>query len=88
MNTPHVSVHFGVNRTQPRHEKPRFQGYDNPNIEKEFTGMRDRLLQDWLVSLHNEIGFGTVVGCFQYDYAVLTTEGTLAGRNCRPRTGR
>lgn len=37
MNAPHVSVHFGVRRTHPRHERPRFRGYDNPNIEKEFT---------------------------------------------------
>ena len=37
MVTPLVCVHFGVHRTHPRHERPRFRGYDNPNIEKEFT---------------------------------------------------
>jgi hypothetical protein len=109
-----VSVHFGIRRTHPRHELPKFRGYGNPNIEKEvllrdmgqtvyvsgswkcwgpadqvtdgddtlhilvetdrFTRMRDRLLEDWLVTLYREIAASSDGGCSPYDYAVLTTE--------------
>lgn len=43
-------------------------------ITDRFARMRDSLLEDWLVSLHHEIGEGAVAGCLAYDYAVLTTD--------------